>query len=68
MIPDHRVLSPKRLPTKLPVTITLVLVLYIREFEIDGLAYGLLICFITLLWFVKLAMIFAEDRRDPFNN
>jgi hypothetical protein len=65
---DYRVLSPKRIPTKLPVTFTLVLILYVREFQIDGWVYGLVIGSVALLWFVKLAMIFAEDRRDPFNN
>lgn len=68
MTTDYRVLNPKRIPKKLPVTFTLVIILYIREYELSDLRYWIVVSFLILLWLYGISMKIIEDYRDPFNN
>lgn len=64
---SKKVISFKNLPTRLPTTFTLVMVLFIKVFAITGIWLGVIITILALYWIACIIAIGMERHIDVFS-
>lgn len=63
---DYRVISQKRLPTKLPITQTALLITMVKVFEIESPWTYVIAAMIAAAWVIAVSLRIVERKVDPF--
>ena len=67
MKPDYRVISPKRIPARLPITQAIVAAIAIKEFEIESPWTYVIAAVLAAVWVVIISMKIVQRKIDPFD-
>ena len=67
MKPDYRVISPKRIPARLPITQTIVTAIAVNVFEIESPWTYVIAAVLAAVWVVIISMKIVQRKIDPFD-
>ena len=64
---DYRVISPKRIPIKLPITQTVVSAIAVKVFEIESPWTYVIAAILAAIWVVIISLKIVQRKIDPFD-
>lgn len=64
---DYRVISPKRIPIKLPITQTIISAIAVKVFEIESPWTYVIAAVLAAVWVVTLSLKIVQRKIDPFD-
>lgn len=63
----RKVVSPKALPTNLPVSLTVSVFLLLDRLNVEGWVWGAVSAFFTLIWVASIAQLVTHEQVDIFD-
>lgn len=63
---DYRVISRKRLPTKLPITQTALIVVMVKVFNVETPWTYVIAAMVAAAWVIAISLKIVERKTDPF--
>ena len=60
----RRVISRKNLPTKLPVSFTALVIIWIDFYEASDILKGVLFTFLAITWITSTINLFTEESKE----
>ena len=63
---DYRVIAGRRLPTKLPITQTALIVTMVKVFEVESPWTYVIAAMVAAAWVIAGCLLIVERKVDPF--